>query len=74
MAHKIGTKVWHKGDEVTIITDSYILHGGAFQDALTENGDVVTIATPEQQLANAQRFRADWAEQQSQFRALSKQQ
>jgi hypothetical protein len=70
MAHKIDTKVWHKGDEVTIISDSYVLHGGEFQDAMTETGKVITIATPEQQSRNAGRSRTEWNEQQSQFRKL----
>jgi hypothetical protein len=70
MAHKIDTKVWHKGDEVTIISDSYVLHGGEFQDAVTETGKVITIATPEQQAGNADRSRTEWIEQQAQFRKL----
>ncbi len=70
MAHKIGTKIWHKGDELTISTDAYSLHGGEFQDAIAENGKAITIATPEQQSADADRSRSEWTEQQSQFRKL----
>jgi hypothetical protein len=70
MAHKIGAKVWHSGDEVTIISNSYVLHGGEFQDAITETGKTITIATPEQQSRNAERSRTEWIEQQSQFRKL----
>jgi hypothetical protein len=70
MAHKIGAKVWHSGDEVTIISGPYVLHGGQFQDAITENGKTITIATPEQQSRNAEQSRNAWIEQQSQFRKL----
>lgn len=70
MAHKIGTKVWHKGDEVTISSNAYSLHGGEFQDAIAENGKVITIATPEQQSNNSDRAQSEWTEQQSQFRKL----
>jgi len=70
MAHKIGIKVWHKGDEVTITSNPYVLYGGEFQDAITENGRTITIATPEQQSRNAERSRTEWTEQQSQFRKL----
>ena len=43
----IGEKTWFKGDEVTITTKSYELHGGMFQDAVTGDGKTVTIKARE---------------------------
>lgn len=70
MAHKIGSKVWYKGDEVVITSAPYVLFGGEFQDALTESGKTVSIATPEQNNANALRAKSDWKAMQSDFSKL----
>lgn len=70
MTYNIGTKVWHKGDEVTIISDPYVVHGGLFQDVTTEAGKIVTIATPKQQQTTVEQHRKEWNEQQAQFRKL----
>jgi hypothetical protein len=43
VGYEIGEKVWFKGDEYTITTAPYVLHGGMFQDATDENGKIVTV-------------------------------
>jgi hypothetical protein len=58
-APKIGDKVWHSGDELTITTEPYDLYGGEFQDAVTEDGKTVTIATPKQRDDNVKRSESD---------------
>ena len=70
MPHLIGDKVWYKGDEVTITTEAFRLHGGLFQDATTEDGKTVTIATPEQSMVNCINTQMEWMEQQKQFSRL----
>ena len=70
MPRLIGDKVWHKGDEVTITSEPYTLHGGIFQDAITENGLTVSIVTPEHVANTVNRNRQEWKEQQSQFAKL----
>ena len=71
MAHEIGSKIWSKGDEVTIITDPYMMYGGWFQDAEKENGVVVSIVTPEQRNADVKKSQDEWKAQQAQFKKLS---
>lgn len=70
MAHKICSKVWHKGDEVTIKSEPYELHGGMFQDAVDEFGNNILVATPEHKDRNAERAKAEWQQQQDEFRNL----
>ena len=69
---RIGDKTWFKGDEVTIISKPYQLHGSTFQDAKTEGGKVVTVLTKEQREANAKAAQDAWKVQQAGFRRLSK--
>lgn len=67
---KIGEKTWFRGDEVTITSEPYTLHGGTFQDAVTETGKKVTVATKAQQAANAKAAQDAWKAQQDEFRGL----
>ena len=68
----IGDKKWHAGDEVTITSEPYNLYGGEWQDAVTDSGKTITIATERHVQANVDRNRADWKDQQSQFARLHK--
>ena len=70
MHYEIGTKVWFKGDEVTITSAPFALHGGEFQNATTENGKAIVVATPAQKLANVVRAREEREAQQAEFRTL----
>jgi hypothetical protein len=72
MAHSIGSKVWFKGDEVTVTTNAYSLYGGVFQDAIDAAGNIVTLATPEHIEDSVNKQREDWKNQQEQFRRLVK--
>jgi hypothetical protein len=45
-AYKVGSKVWSGGDEVTIVSEPYTLHGGEWQDGKSKSGKTVTIPTP----------------------------
>jgi hypothetical protein len=71
MGYEIGEKVWFKGDEYTITTVPYSLHGGEFQDATDENGKTVTVPTPEARTAQAERVRSEYKEMQAGFRSLA---
>lgn len=67
---KIGEKTWYAGDEVTITSWPFILHGGEFQNAVTEGGKTIVVATPSQKLANARRAIEEREAQQAEFRGL----
>jgi hypothetical protein len=69
---KIGEKTWHKGDEVTITSEPYMLYGGWFQDAVTECGKTVSLATKDQREATAQRAIDERKAQQEDFKKLHK--
>jgi hypothetical protein len=71
MAHSIGDTVWFKGDEVVITTEPYELCGGTWQDAITESGSIVCLATPEYIEDSVNMQKEDWKEQQQQFRNLT---
>lgn len=47
MAHKIGVKVWHSGDQYTIISEPFTLRGGEFQYAIDEQGKTIVVVSPE---------------------------
>jgi len=68
--YDIGAKVWFRGDEVTITSEPFTLHGGTFQNAVTADGKTVTVATPAQVKANAVNAQKAFAGQQDQFRRL----
>lgn len=68
--YKIGEKTWSGGDEVTITSEPFTLHGGEYQNAVTEAGKTVTVKTPEYAKAQADAKRQEWKDQQDQFRRL----
>ena len=68
--YEIGSKIWSRGDEVTITSKPYILHGAEWQDGVTEAGKTVTLVTPRQGKANVERSQREYREQQAQFRNL----
>jgi len=70
MMNAIGSKVWFKGDEVTITSEPFMLHGGEFQNAIKADGSVVTIATAKQSKTNAATAQKAYADQQADFRRL----
>jgi hypothetical protein len=72
MPYAIGEKVWYKGDEVSVISEAYVLHGGLFQDAITEDRKMVTIATPEQAAMSYINAQKEWRDSQEQFSRLHK--
>jgi hypothetical protein len=72
MPYIIGDKVWYKGDEVEVISEAYVLHGGLFQDAITEDRKMVTIATPEQSTLSYINAQKEWRDSQEQFSRLHK--
>lgn len=69
---KPGDKTWSRGDEVTITTDPYELHGSMWQDAITDGGKKVTIPTKEQANDNVEKKKAAYSAQQEEFRRLRK--
>lgn len=70
-AYPIGHQVWHRGDQVTITGEPYTLHGGQWQDGVTEAGKPVTLTTPAAKQAQQARQKADWQADQASFRRLA---
>ena len=70
--YEIGSTTFFKGDEITITTTPYELYGAMWQDGEKENGDIVTVKTPEQSAADVAKIQSDWKEQQSNFSNLHK--
>lgn len=68
--NKVGSKVWVKGDEVTITSEPFFLHGGEFQKAVTESGKEIVVATKAQATKNAKAAQDAWNAQQAEFRKL----
>ncbi len=68
--HKVGAKIWYKGDEVTITTKPYNLYGGEFQDAITDTGKTVSISTPRDEDKQVKAYQDKWHEQQEAFSRL----
>ena len=69
---KIGEKTWHRGNEVTITSEAFLLYGAWFQKAVTSSGNEVTLLSASQREADATAKQADWQRQQTQFRKLNK--
>jgi len=69
---KIGEKTWFKGDEVTVISEPYIMFGGEFQDCITGVGKTVSVVTPKQKEHDAATAQNEWKDQQEQFGRLTK--
>jgi hypothetical protein len=72
MAHKIGVKIWHSGDEYTITSEPFTLHGGEFQYAIDEQGKTIAVVSPEYLERNVAANKAAWHEQQAFFSKLNK--
>lgn len=70
MPWPIGHRTWWGGDEVTITSGPFILHGGEFQHAVTETGRKIIVPSPEQQEKNTREKRQAFRDQQAQFRRL----
>jgi len=66
----IGDKVWSKGDEYTITSEPFMLHGGMFQKAIGESGREIVVPSAAQQAANTERSQREWKDQQAQFARL----
>ena len=72
MAHKIGVKIWHSGDEYTITSEPITLHGGEFQYAIDEHGKTIAVVSPEYLERSVAAKQAAWHEQQAFFSKLNK--
>jgi hypothetical protein len=68
--YQVGQVVWFKGDKVTITSEPFILHGGEFQNAVTEDGRPAVVATPAQKVKDAEQRIAEREAQQAEFRRL----
>ena len=71
-SYSVGDKVVFKGDDVTITTPAYELHGGMWHDAKTAGGKTVTIPAKGEREKRSQEKKQEWQEQQKQFRNLAK--
>ena len=72
MAHTIGVKIWHSGDEYTITSEPFTLHGGEFQYAIDEHGKTIAVVSPEYLERSTAANKAAWHEQQAFFSKLHK--
>ena len=63
--------IWFKGDELTITSDTFMLHGGEFVTAVNADGKEFTVATRAQQDRNAADRQAEWTKQQAEFAKLA---
>jgi len=70
MAYAIGSKVWSKGDEYTITSEPFTVHGIEMQSALREDGKKADLPTPEYIAARIARNNAEYNSQQVQFSRL----
>lgn len=70
MAHAIGSKVWSKGDEYTITSLPFVVHGIELQSAVREDGKKADLPTPEYIAARNAKNQSDWSSQQVQFARL----
>jgi len=55
MAYKIGEKVWHAGEQLTITSEPIELYGGLWQDSVNRFGKVCTLPAPESREADTKR-------------------
>ena len=62
--------IWFKGDELTITSNPFMLHGGEFVTAVNAEGKEFTVATRAQQARNAEDRQTEWIKQQSEFAKL----
>ena len=70
--YPVGSKTWFKGDEVTITTKPYQEHGEWWQNATTEAGKKVSIATPEHSERSVKAKQKANKDRQDQFGRLHK--
>jgi hypothetical protein len=63
--------IWFKGDELTITSDPFMLHGGEFVTAVNDEGKEFTVATRAQQNRNAADRQSEWKKQQAEFAKLA---
>ena len=68
--HKIGSKVWTGGNEITITTEPYTVHGGEYQDGVTDSGVILSVVTPEAKAGQVKEKQDTWQRQQDGFRRL----
>lgn len=68
--YEIGAKVWSNGNELTVTSAPYTMHGASFQDAVDANGKTFSILTKDQAAKNVAAKKAEWKDQQDQFRRL----
>lgn len=68
----IGEKFWYKGDECTVTTEPYTMHGAEWFDAVNESGKTFAVVSPKQASENSERNRNEWKEQQAQFAKLER--
>ena len=61
MAHKIGVKIWHSGDEYTVTSEPFTLHGGEFQYAIDEQGKTIVVVSPEYLTRRVEANKADFS-------------
>ena len=69
--YAIGQKTFFRGQEITITTEPYYLHGATWQDGITESGKIFTVRSLEEIAKRAERTKSEWAEQQTAFRGLA---
>ena len=72
MAHTIGVKIWHSGDEYTITSEPFSLHGGEWQYAIDAHGKTIAVVSPEYLERRDAETRAACHEQQAFFSKLNK--
>ena len=63
--------IWFKGDELTITSEPFMLHGGEFVTAVNADGKEFTVATRAQQARNAADRQSEWKKQQAEFAKLA---
>ena len=68
----IGTKIWYKGDEVTITSDPYMDGGMEWINAVREDGVEVVMITEAQRSVQVNQAQRVWREQQKGFARLHK--
>ena len=68
--YEIGEKIWYSGDELEIIGEPYSLHGGMWQDAKKENGEIIPVITKEENEKDLKKRQKQWKEQQDGFRKV----
>ena len=71
-SYEIGETVWSGGDEVTITSEPYELHGGTWQNGVTASGQKKTVITPLARAFDVAKQQTQWKEQQAAFSRINK--